>query len=96
MEAQKRCQCALELCTRHDCVNKSVLLQIFSSLKIVGKFLPQGLFDDSSTCETDQSLGFSEDQITEHGKTRCDPTGSGMGEQRHVKHTRFAMAFQGS
>ena len=69
MQAQKIGQGGAQLGAWNDRVHEAVLLQIFSSLEIVGKLLAQGLLNHPTPSETNQRLRFRQDQIAQHGET---------------------------
>src|SRR5699024_11802194 len=51
-----------KLWTLHNRIHKSVLHQEFCPLESFGKFLSDGLLNDSWTCETDQRAGLCQDR----------------------------------
>src|SRR2546428_5767742 len=65
-----------------DGVDHAVLQEKLGSLKVLGQLLPDRLFDHSRAGETDESFRLSQDQITEHRKTRGHASGSWIGQHR--------------
>jgi hypothetical protein len=82
MQAKERSQRAAELGSGNDGVNKTVVLKIFSRLKVIGQFLAQRLFDHPTASETNQGFGLSQNQIAQHGKTGGNTPGGWVSEQR--------------
>ena len=82
MQAEERCQRAAELGPRNDGVDETVVLEIFSRLKVIGQFLTQRLFNHPTTGKPNQGLRLSQNQITQHRKACGYATRGGVGEQR--------------
>ena len=94
MQPQQAGQSDAHLIPRNDGVNKTLVLQILSRLKVIRQLFAQCLFNDTTPREPDQGLGFSKDQISQHGEAGCDPTCGGMRQQWHVKQLRVSVALQ--
>src|SRR5258705_13478588 len=51
-----------------DCIDHAVSEQKLGFLKILRQLLPYGLFDYARSGKPDKRFGFSDDDVSEHGK----------------------------
>jgi FKBP-type peptidyl-prolyl cis-trans isomerase FkpA len=68
--SQQRCELGPHLPPVNDQVNSAVLNQKFGTLEALWQGFTHSLFDDARTGETNQCLGLSNVNVTEHGETR--------------------------
>src|ERR1043165_1788055 len=73
----------------NDVIDHSVLEQKLGALKVLWKFLSNGLFDNSWTSETDQCLRLSDYYITEHGENCSDASRRGISQNRDEGQSCF-------
>src|SRR5699024_12602642 len=82
-----------KLWTLHNRIHKSVLHQEFCPLESFGKFLSDGLLNDSWTCETDQRAGLCQDDISHHGETCGLTSCREVSQHRYIEKPCNAVAF---
>ena len=63
----------------------------FRSLEAFGKLLPDGLFDHSGTCKTDQRFRLCQDNISQHSKACRHAACCRVCEDRHIKKSSIAV-----
>ena len=76
---------------RYDGINQPVIEKEFGSLKSGRQVSLRGVFDDAWPSETDECLGFCEDQVAHAGVAGHHACVVGIGEDADVGKLRFGM-----
>src|SRR3984957_12453275 len=79
-------QILLHVFARNDGVEEAMLQQELGALKAWRKLLADGLLDDARSGKADQSVGFGDVQVAEHGEAGRNAAGSWVGHDGDIRN----------
>ena len=85
-EVERADEVILEFLSRDNGVKEALFKQELGALKALRELLPDGLLDNSRTCEADERSGLGDVQVAEHGEAGGDAAGGGVSENTDVRH----------